>query len=255
MGSRGRYAFWFPLVLLGFLMLGGIVLANRANAWSSLMPADAGYQATGQLRGLGMSRENERGLTLVTSVYIRAPSSLPDEYWIAGVLVILLATLVWYAWGSGRVGEFVWTGICGLFGVVGFLMVTVVVETQPELVVTVGGSLVALGLCAAAWVYFGLGPAKRAVTAVGVLALLLGTSALLLDQTSLRSDQLLVAVGLLTLAWLERSLPLAAVALVFLTAGWIFLPGVAGLALGSAVLLAGGIGALVLRNRQPAQSG
>jgi hypothetical protein len=240
------------LVLLGFLILGGVVLQSQAHDWRPY-PVSGGYQiatefygpGTGGMSGIGLSSSN----TVVAIRFTDHPRLFPQDYWLIGVLAVFLATVVWYGWRSGRTRAFVWVALCGMVAVASFLLIQVIVENNPELGTTIGGSLAAIGICAAAWVYFTLGPGEKVVTAVSVVGLSLGGGILLAGVAPVVSEELIVVSGLLVLAWLERSRLLAVIAVAFFVVAWIFLPGVSGLALSAGVLLLGGIASLLLRKR------
>lgn len=244
MGSRGQYKFWFPLVLLGFLALGGIALAG--DRYQPLAFHQLEGLGPGGIYGTGVSQAYQSVMVL-SSVSPVAVRTYPGEYWVAGVLVILLATAVWYAWRSGQERTFAFLGLAGVVAAVGFLVILEIVLAQPALAPTIGGSLLAVGLCGAAWVYFRLGGGRRVVAGISVVVVATGGVALLINVTPVRPDQWIVVCGLLVLAGLERSLFLAAVALVYFVVAWAFLPGVTGLVLTAAVLFFGGVSALVLK--------
>jgi hypothetical protein len=246
MGARGRYGFWFPLALLGFLSLGGIVLTSQQAPLRGLATSEQ-FLTGGGMYGVGFSSSTQYTGLLSSVKFMTARSELPWEYWIVGSVVAFLATVIWYAWKSGREVAFAFAGVGGLIAVVGFLAVIQIVVAQPGLTLTVGGSLVALGLCAAAWVYFNLGRGGRIVKAISAVTLATGGSALLVNVVPVVTDEWIVVSGLLVLAWLERSLFLVAVAVAFFVVAWAFLPGVTGLVLMAAVLFFGAIAALLLR--------
>jgi hypothetical protein len=256
MGSRGRFGFWFPLVLLGFLTLGGIVLVDRPwtpSAGAHVLSPRLPGLGTGGMSGTGLGGYTPDSNTVLISITQVSDSyggatPFPAGYWVAGVFAVFLATVVFYAWSSGRRRLFAWVGLYGLVAIAGLLLVTDIVARQPDLRTTIGGSLTAMGLCAAAWVYFRLGPGRNAVTAIGAICLPIGFAALLVGTVAVSADQWVVTVGLLALAWFERSWLLAAVAGLVFVVAWAFLPETIGLVLAASVLLVGGIAALMLRN-------
>jgi hypothetical protein len=256
MGTRGRYAYWLPLVLLGFLILSGIVLtsADHHHAdWFAYTPLDGRYLSPGGWYGTGTGGMVGTGFgvgeqhTVVGMSFGSHISLFPWGYWFAGVLMIFLATVVWYGWRSGRKRAFLWIAACGSIAVAGFLFTLGIVDARPELRPTIGGSLVALGICAGAWVYFRLGPGGKFATALSATSLATGAGVLLAGVAPAVADELIVVCGLLVLAWLERSRLLAVVAVVFFAVAWFLLPGMAGMAMSAGVLLLGGICALVLK--------
>ncbi|SMD06108.1 hypothetical protein [Kibdelosporangium aridum] len=219
MTTRGRLGFWFPLALLGFLTLGNAAFIQ--DGWrldTTFFPSDT---STATLYGLEMSRAYEQRLLSVGSQV--GPSgwlSTPNlEYWIFGTAFVFLAVIAWYAHGSGRVRPFALAAVCGVVAVVAFSCMMWIAERAPEAAPTVAGSLLAIGLCAAAWVYFQLGRGKSVLTAISVVTVAVGATGLLATWTSCRADQLLLVSVLAVLAWWERSLLVAALAAVLLVIG------------------------------------
>ncbi|CAM3396731.1 Integral membrane protein [Kibdelosporangium persicum] len=230
MGTRGRFGFWFPLMLLGFLTLGSAAFAQGGwwvDARYTSFPGND-YPVTTTLYGLEMSRAAERQLHTLSpgAVYAATVWSFTSnpEYWIVGVTLVFLAAIAWYAHGSGRVRAFALATVCGSVAIVAFPCMMWIIDETPDLAPTIAGSLLAIGLCAAAWVYFQLGRGRSALTAISVVTLAVGVTGLLATWTSYRAEELLVTGGLLVLAWWERSLLLAALTAVLLLIGAVPLP-------------------------------
>jgi hypothetical protein len=244
MGTRGRFGFWFPLALLGFLALGSAAFAQGGwwvDARHASFPGND-YPLTTTLYGVEMSRTAERQLHVLSpgAIYgttVWSSTSNP-EYWVFGVTLVFLAAIAWYAHGSGRVRAFALATVCGVVAIVAFPCMMWIIEETPDLAPTIAGSLLAIGLCAAAWVYFQLGRGRSALTAISVVTLAVGATGLLATWTSYRADELLVAGGLLVLAWWERSLLLAALTAVLLVIGAVSLPTLIELVLVTGLLFA-----------------
>lgn len=244
MGTRGRPGFWFPLALLGFLALGSAAFAQGewwVDARRTSFPDD-GYPVATTLYGVEMSQSAERQLHVLSPGAMYGTtgwsSTSTPEYWLFGMTLVLLASIAWYAHGSGRVRAFVLATVCGVVTIVAFPCMMWIVEKTPDLAPTIAGSLLAIGLCAAAWVYFQLGRGKSVLTVISMVTLAVGATGLLATWTSYRADQLLVASGLLVLAWWERSLLLAALTAVLLVIGAVSLPTLIELVLVTGLLFA-----------------
>jgi hypothetical protein len=155
-----RHAYWFPLLLFGFLTVGALPLyVERLRCDSSGLCVTAA--------GPG------RRVLFVLGGAVLSESSLIGWYWLAALLIGGLATVWWYRWRAHRRGV---QGRVGLAVLVGFV----------TLAAMFGGVL--------SW--FGPYP--------WVLANLHGTGAFLV-----------IATGLLALAWLERSVWLTVSAVVY----------------------------------------
>ncbi|ONI71026.1 hypothetical protein ALI144C_51675 [Actinosynnema sp. ALI-1.44] len=131
---------------------------------------------------------------------------------------------------------FLFGAVCGVVAIAAFSWMMWTAKEMPELAPTVAGSLLAIGVCAAVWVYFQLGRGKSVLTAISVTTLTVGVLGLLAAWANYRGDELVVLGGLLVLAWWERSLLVAGAAAVLLLVGAVSLPPVTELVLVSAVL-------------------
>lgn len=236
----GRHRLWFPLVLLGFLMLGGLVVADaRSRSAAQLWPL---WQNAKPLAP-------DSNTVVVIGFGSTSMTMQPEEYWSIGLAVVFLATLVWYALGSGRVRDSVLIGLSGLVGLLLFYLTMAMVHGDPDLGPTIGGSLLAIGAAAGAWVYFRLGPGQLGVTAISVVCLSIGASALVIGHVPLFAEHMIVLSGLVALAVRERSPLLAVVAALFLAVAWLYPFGATGLALTAVVLFLGGAAAILTARR------
>jgi hypothetical protein len=84
------------------------------------------------------------------------------------------------------------------------------------------------------------------VPTFSVAALALGVPLLLVGLIPTPGSVWAVVSGLLVLAWYERSIVLAAVAVVLSVVAWVFLPGVTATILIGGVLLLGAVAALLV---------
>lgn len=233
----GRHRCWFPLVLLGFLMLGGLFLANgtKSHALTMFRPLS------------DIVRQPDSNTLIAVSVGSTPTTMHPEEYWSIGIAAVFLATVFWYARGVSR--RFLLVAAYGLVAFILFYLTIAMVEGQEDLGPTIGGSFVAIGAAAGAWVYFRLGPGQLGVTAISVVCLSIGVSALVIGHVPLLAEHLIVLTGLLVLAVWERSPLLAVVAAGFLAVAWMFPSGTTGLALAAVVLFLGGAAAVLATRR------
>jgi hypothetical protein len=225
------------LVLLGFLMLGGLFLANATEAHGLAV-----------LRPLSdMVHPADRNTIIMISGGAVSTTLHPEEYWSIGIAAVFLATVIWYA--RGKVRQVLLVAAYGLAALVLFYLTIAMVQGQQDLGPTLGGSFIAIGAAAGAWVYFRLGPGQLGVTAISVVCLTIGVSALLIGNVPLFAEHLIVICGLLALAVRERSALLAVVAAGFLAVTWMFPSGPTGLALAAVVLFLGGAAAVLTTRR------
>lgn len=244
-----RHGYWFPFLLFAALILGAIPFYLRPEcppvcSWSSSDMPDLWHwlHPTGQGMRIGG--------------YF--PSLAQDFYWLAALTVGFLATVWWYRWRAQRVGVETSTRL--------YAQVTLFVLALPLLGVPVLSQLffnrlgwpLALTAVVVAVTTATLLSKRKLRTAIAILLLILVAHFV----TIIPAGQLLViAVGVLGLAWVERStlctvfawLFTATVALVVVAPIWFYgwppLPAAlydsADLVLPSAVLAIGGISGLV----------
>ncbi|RDI19257.1 hypothetical protein [Lentzea flaviverrucosa] len=254
--ARGdRHGYWFPLLLTGILSLLSLPLSQAD-------PNPADHLTDG---GPGPWISPLAHLRLKTEVVHPLALSL---YWLGALLVAVLATVWWYRWRARRVGvetptgSYVRVALLGLVAVLfGIPLSTSVIHKYalfyPTPLVAAVAMAVLLGLAVLAF------RAKRMQPLFIPVGLLLASIALsLLQLPDVGVDLgmgggaqfMAISVGLLTLAWIERSVWCSVVAVVF-TAGALIvdnasmendaLGGATGVLLLATVLVLGGLGALV----------
>nr|CEL17788.1 hypothetical protein [Kibdelosporangium sp. MJ126-NF4] len=207
------------------------------------------YAIAQSVTGLGMSSGYETSLLEPGVVY--SPSDwLPigsSEYWLAGAALALLAVIVWYARGSGRVGAFTLAAVWGVVGIGLFMYTMWMIEQSRNIMPEMAVWLIATGLCAAGWAYFRPERWQTTLTSISVVTLAVGVTGLLTAWTNYRADELLVAGGLVLLAWWERSWLVAALAGAILAIEAVPMPTLIQLVLVTGLLFGGAFVALLLR--------
>lgn len=230
---RPRY--WFPLVLLGMLTLGGAAL----RVWE---PPLRGSQAYRSYNGTQFLSGEQLGTGGISGVGLGPGKLFPpagfgsSEYWLVGVLLVLLATSAWYAARARRWQTFVVAAISGTAAV----LMTYFATGERELALSVGGALVVIGGVVIVWRRF-------QVPTVGVVAVALGVPLLLVGLVPVGGTLWVVVGGLLVLAYYERSVIALVVGVAFFLVAWAFLPGVTATILMGAVLLLGAVAALLVQ--------
>ncbi|HEX6355581.1 hypothetical protein [Actinophytocola sp.] len=245
----GRYGYWFPLVLLGF---GLLVLLG----WDSVqVREDFGwfaYEPTQEFESV------QQSYTAIMVVFDQSQFPVRDTSWALLVIATLVATAAWYGWRARRAGGSVRTYVT--LAVVGVLSVPVayfaagMAGTTPDpasLLTSVGLPLLGLGALAGAWAYLRPGPWRRAAAMISVVSLVIGVGLVLGAWSPGLIEPVIITFGLLALARFERSRLLAAVAGVVLVAMVVFPFGTMSLLAPAAVLLLGGIVALVRQSGLP----
>lgn len=246
--AGGRRGYWFPLVLLGFGLLGllGWDSVRRGSDFGWLaytpLPSDMGY---------GVSQD----ALVAAYVTVDMPSGLgrfpvQDSAWVVLVTVTLVATAAWYGWrarrasgASGRAQVAVAVG-GGIAVPVGYVAAGVAgtADEPAGLITSVGLPLIALGGLAGTWAYFRLGSGRRAAVAViGVVCLVVGFATVLGAWAPGLFLPVVIAGGLLALARFERTRLLALVAVAVLVAMLVFPAGTLSMLIPAALMLAGGI--------------
>lgn len=252
MGGRaaGRYGYWFPLVLLGF---GLLVLLG----WDSVRTVeDFGWFAYAPLPPEPQIQQNLTGLEMSASYNTATPllaTTDQDWTWTVLITVVLVGTIAWYGRrGGGSVRTHVAVAV-GASAAIWFLhLVAGIADATAglgESVPSVGLPLIGLGVLAGA--YFLLGTRRRVAAVVGVASLGAGVAVVLGAQAPGLLDPVLIACGLLVLAWYERSRLVVVVAGLVLTALVVVPDGTLRTLVPAMVVLAAAIVALVRRDSQP----
>lgn len=248
MGGRAAGGYWFPLVLLGFGLLALLgwesVTAVEDFGWFAYTPA-SDVQYSQVLVGLGSSSANT-----VTPLLAGFPDQAPA--WTVLITVCLVGTVAWYAVRARRAGRPVrghvavavgaTAAVWGCHLVAGFADAT---AGLGGLVPSVGLPLLVLGVLAG--LYHRLGARRRAAAVTGFVCLGAGAAVVLGAWSPGLLDPVLIACGLLALAWYERSRLVAVVAWLVLAALVLVPDGTLRPLVPAAVVLLAAIAALVRR--------
>ncbi|WP_158852718.1 hypothetical protein [Saccharothrix deserti] len=192
---RDRHGYWFPFLLFGVIVAAAIPLylpvrCEFACSWSkSDLPSVWHWlHPTGQATR--------------TSALTDRPSLWKDIYWMAALTVGFLATVWWYRWRARKVGVETSTRLyvqVTLF-VLAFPLLGVPLATR--LVFSTLGWPVALSVLVAGVVVATLLAKRKVRTAIVILSLILVAHLVMIFPFG---PLLVVAVGVLGLAWVERS--------------------------------------------------
>lgn len=255
--SGGRYGYWFPLVLLGFGLLGLLgwdsVRASQDFGWFSYTPmsSDPVHLDTAILSP-GADYQ-ARAVSFNLTQY-----PMRDWPWAVLVTTTLVATVAWYGWRARRAdgsvrGHVALAVGCGILVPAGHVVVGMADTTADpaKLVTSVGLPLIGLGVLAAAWACFRLGPGRRAAALISAACLVVGVGTVLGAWSPGLLDPVIIAGGLLTLARFERSLLLAVVAVAVLVAMVVFPVGMLSTLIPAVMMLAAAIVALVRQSGPP----
>jgi hypothetical protein len=252
------HAGWFPLAALGFLLLGltALGMPSGDSGWFAYTPAERHAYA---VITPGLSQQGGNTAVPVLATGFTRQSEVGRFWpWVAGAG--FLATLAWYAVRAHRTGRPFRPGmlvLSGLGGLVALTAAAVLGEfahvAGPGVAAGVAWPVALLGLCGAGWAFFRLGPGARPAGITGVTLLALGAYALV-SSVLPGENGLLIGAGLALLAWLERSVLLAAVAGLFSLVVVVLAATELAAPAGTAVVFGGAITALVL-SRRPAGAG
>lgn len=239
---------WFPLALLGFLLLGLAAWAMRTPyGWFAYAPyrgqANVGFVSGGQL---------------LTPVHVLVTGSPPWlTAWQPVLAVAFLATVAWYAIRARRAGTpFPARRVLGIVVagpavlVFGIFAAAMAYPSGSWFAVSVVLPLALIGVCAGVWAYFQ--PGRKAALVVCAVCLPLAAYALAAAGNPSLVGPVTAALGLSVLAWLTRGVLLGVIVVVFLLAALAFRVQPLALLVPGAVLLAGAIAVLVAARRAPA---
>jgi hypothetical protein len=172
--------------------------------------------------------------------------------WLVLVTATLIATVAWYGRRARRAGGSVRMHVAlavggGITVPAGYIAIAVAdANSDPaDLVTSVGLPLIGLGVLAAAWAHFRLGPGLRVAALIGVVCLVVGVSTVIGTWSPGMLDPVIIAGGLLALARFERSRLLAVVAVAVLVTMAVFPFGTLTMLIPAAMLLATAIVVLV----------
>ncbi|KOX12077.1 hypothetical protein ADK67_47675 [Saccharothrix sp. NRRL B-16348] len=250
---RDRHGYWFPFLLFGVIVAAAIpwYLPARCElgcSWSANeLPALWHWlHPTGQASKAFPSGDH--------------PSLWKDFYWMAALTVGFLATVWWYRWRAAKVGVETSTRL--------YVQVTVFVLAFPllgvplatRLVFSTLGWPVALSVLVVGVLVATLLAKRKLRTAVVILSLILVAHLVMIFPFG---PLLVVAVGVLGLAWVERSALCTSFAVLFAAwalfvngwSTWVYgsvlwpwaLIDFADLLSSSLILVLGGIGGLIAR--------
>ncbi|WP_394617134.1 hypothetical protein JNUCC0626_47245 [Lentzea sp. JNUCC 0626] len=250
-----RHGYWFPLLLLGILTLGSLPLSRTdPNPTDHLVDGGPGPWIS-PLTHLRLKTEVQQTLAL-------------ELYWLAALLVAVLATVWWYRWRAQRVGVetptdgYAQVALLGLAAVL--LGIPLSSSVMHEYTLFYPTPLLAAIVMVVLLVPAVLAFRTRRPLLVPVGLLLTSVALSMLQVPDVDVDLgtgggaqfMAIALGLLTLAWVERSVLCAVIGVVFTAFALIVnnrpvendaLGGATGVLVLAAVLVLGGLGALVAR--------
>ncbi|WP_431903238.1 hypothetical protein [Amycolatopsis thermoflava] len=227
--SGDRRSAWFPLALLGFLLLGAVAWdLTEQSAWSAYAPIG-----------------ND---PLVQTLYGYAPYQ-PEPGWEWGApwqVVVALAFLGALGWFTVRrevpplrAAVVLLAGAAVILLSAGVTALAKVTDAQ-FLATALGTPLAVLGAMAGVWA--GLGPGRRVATRAGLVCLTL--AAYLFGASVDSADPVTAALGLGVLAWDTRSKAPAVAAVAVLTTAIAFSGSTLGLLVPGALVLAAALAVL-----------
>lgn len=253
---RDRHGYWVPFLLFGVIVAAAIPLylpeqCTSACSWSAndLPPLWHWLHPTGQASGV-LSFGNH-------------PSLWKDFYWMGTLAVGFLATVRWYRWRAGKVGVETSTRLYAQVTLFVLVLPLVGVPLVTRVVFTELGWPVALPILVVGVVVATVLAKRKLRTAIVILSLILVAHLVMIFPYG---PLLVVAVGVLGLAWVERSALCTSFAVLFAVwalfvngwATWVYgailwpfpLIGFGDLLSSALVLVLGGVGGLVARRAQ-----
>ncbi len=213
-----RHGYWFPLLLLGILSFGAIPLSQPdPHPTDHLVDGGPGWWIN-PLTHLGLKAEHEALHPLAVSLY-----------WLAVLIVGLVTTVWWYRWRARRVGVETSTGTYVQVAVFGSVAVLLGIPLSsslffeyspfyPTLPVVGVVMAVLLGLAVLA---FRARRARQLFVPLGLVLVSMALSLLQVPDVGVNlgmggmAQFTVIAVGLLTLAWVERSAMCTVIAVAF----------------------------------------
>ncbi|MDT7724659.1 MAG: hypothetical protein QOI21_1235 [Actinomycetota bacterium] len=246
-----RPAFWFPLALLGFVLI-GLALVSPGNAggpFPLLNPAGSGYRMEQELHAYAVA------VTRVSTDNFHVLEQHTD-YWSYLVALVFVATVAWYAVRAATPRPWRKLITVTVGGLLALPVAEVVADGMAshgdgrEMLGTVMSLFALLGAGGAAWAYFRLGTGRGAAIVIALMFCPLAVYGWLVSLLPQTAEALVPGLGLLALAWFERSRLLASVTAAFLLVVVVFTSGSAALLVPAAVMLAGALAAL-LTHRPP----
>ena len=212
-----QHGYWLPLVLFGVLIL-GVPLADPGSA-----------------RTAGLALWNAPGLhighvVIASMGILQGPTPASGTYWLAAIVVGLLATVIWYRGRANRIGvaprisTYLWPafGALALFTVAqpildqvlnGFLPPFTPVTFWSDVVITVVG----IGVAVLSVNGRGPAPLRWLGGVVGIVLIAVGLGGLGVFSSIMGYGGLfIIALGLIALAWMERSIQCGVIVALFL---------------------------------------
>jgi hypothetical protein len=221
---QDSHGFWLPLLLFGVLILVAPVVYGAA---AITVPANGSFDSFGP--DLHIGGLHFYPLSLFTSFPFEVSPLAVGFYWLGVAVVGTLVTLGWYRWRAVRVGVQPHTSTYLLYACAALLVCVLPVPIAAgQLINVLGGFGKPAVFVSVAVFVFGIAltvlsargrrwtVVRRIGLVIGVILLLIGTSDLTIVASTYGFGGLFViAIGLLGLAWMERSRLCATVALLF----------------------------------------
>ncbi|WP_309114314.1 hypothetical protein [Saccharothrix sp.] len=234
---RVRHGYWFPLLLFGLLTLGSIPLL-RPHDWQHSPDAQCTYRPDGSLGSCatpstgfnvpGLGRVDPLGVFNSGFLEPVAHPLALGLYWLCVLILGFLATVWWYRWRARRVGVetstriYAQVTVCGLAVLLLVPLISAVarewlwlggwerrIGSVALVAIPVGAVLVAMRVARSGRAV------SRRVVGVGVGVTVLVVSVLGAAVIHKTGGLMLLAIGLLTLALVERSVWCTTVVLAF----------------------------------------
>jgi hypothetical protein len=237
---RDRHGYWLPFLLFGVIVAAAIPL---------YLPARCGFACSWSVDDLPSVWHwlHPTGQATRAFAFGDHPSLWKDLYWMVALTVGFLATVWWYRWRAGKVGVETSTRL--------YVQVTLFVLLFTALGWPIALAVLVVGVVVATFL-----TRRKLRTAVVVLSLILVAHLVMVFPFG---PLLVVAVGVLGLAWVERSALCTSFAVLFavwalFVNGWstwvrsstlwpVSLIDFGDLPASSLILVLGGVGGLVAR--------